>query len=254
MAVREAGRRALALPAGQVVEVRVRVSDRARTSRIVVAPSVPPEVVVPSGTSPTSIDDLLSARSGWIEEKLALMRARAAAPRVGFAGPGWIRLSDARVPVAARDGGAARAERTDRGIVARGPDAAARARALERLLRREARAVLGRESEIAASRLGLAFRRITIRDQRRRWGSCSSRGVLSYSWRLLLAPERVRTYVVLHEVVHLAIPNHSRAFWDEMARIDPSHPEAVSWLRRHGEELRATDLADSLAATGDRLT
>jgi predicted metal-dependent hydrolase len=65
-----------------------------------------------------------------------------------------------------------------------------------------------------------------------------------------MAPERVRAYVVRHEVVHLAIPNHSRAFWAEMARVDPGHPEAKDWLRRHGEELRRVDVADALAQPG----
>ena len=75
-----------------------------------------------------------------------------------------------------------------------------------------------------------------MRDQRTRWGSCSSRGTLSFSWRLLLAPAWVLDDVVCHELCHLLIPNHSWAFWSYFAQHRPA-ADSRPWLRAHGREL-----------------
>ena len=90
-----------------------------------------------------------------------------------------------------------------------------------------------------AARLGLVYARIAVRDQRTRWGSCSTRGTLSFSWRLALAPPEVLDYVVVHELLHLREHNHSRAFWRLLDEHRPSWREQADWLRAHGEELQA---------------
>jgi predicted metal-dependent hydrolase len=79
---------------------------------------------------------------------------------------------------------------------------------------------------------------VTVRDPRSRWGSCSSRGRISYSWRLLLAPEHVLDHVVAHEVCHLLRRDHSPAFWALVHDVDPGTDEARRWLREHGPRLR----------------
>ena len=94
-------------------------------------------------------------------------------------------------------------------------------------------------AERAARRLGLGYRRITIRDQRTRWGSCSTRGTLSFNWRLVLAPPEVLEYVVVHELCHLAEPSHSRRFWSLLESARPGYRAEKDWLRRHGWELQA---------------
>src|SRR5262252_6119464 len=90
-----------------------------------------------------------------------------------------------------------------------------------------------------AAALGVSFERIAIRDQRTRWGSCSSRGTLSFNWRLVLAPFEVLDYVVVHELCHLRVPNHSRRFWDLVGERRPAWREQREWLTRHGPELLA---------------
>ncbi len=80
-------------------------------------------------------------------------------------------------------------------------------------------------------------RRITVRDQASRWGSCSTTGVLSFSWRLILAPPFVLDYLAAHEVAHLAEMNHGAAFWALVRRTMPRMDEARSWLRLHGIDL-----------------
>lgn len=79
--------------------------------------------------------------------------------------------------------------------------------------------------------------RITLRDSRSRWGSCSSRGDLNFSWRLVLTPPDVLRYVVAHEVAHLSEMNHSPAFWSLVERLSPGSRVYRAWLKRHGAEL-----------------
>jgi len=88
-----------------------------------------------------------------------------------------------------------------------------------------------------ARALGLRPRRITIRDQKSRWGSCSSSGRLSFSWRLILAPPHVLDYVAAHEVAHLAEMNHGPRFWALVAQACPGHRDAMTWLSRSGPAL-----------------
>ena len=90
----------------------------------------------------------------------------------------------------------------------------------------------------AAAALGVHPTGLAIRDPRTRWGSCSSRGTLSFSWRLVLAPPEVLRYVAVHEVCHLVEPNHQPQFWALVERLLPGWREQRTWLRRHGSSLR----------------
>ena len=85
---------------------------------------------------------------------------------------------------------------------------------------------------------GGTYERITIRDQKTRWGSCSSRGTLSFNWRLMLAPPSILDYVVVHELCHLTHMNHSREFWQAVEYVLPEYKQCRKWLREHGDELR----------------
>ncbi len=78
---------------------------------------------------------------------------------------------------------------------------------------------------------------ITTRDQKTRWGSCSSRGTLSFNWRLMLAPPAILDYVVVHELCHLEHMNHSKDFWQCVEIILPDYKERRKWLKEHGQEL-----------------
>ena len=100
-----------------------------------------------------------------------------------------------------------------------------------------ARILLIAQSEAAA--LGVSYTRLTLRDQRSRWGSCSSKGALSFNWRLVLAPHDVLDYVVVHEVCHLVEHHHGPAFWQLVERRRPAYLESKRWLDEHGWELLA---------------
>jgi predicted metal-dependent hydrolase len=105
--------------------------------------------------------------------------------------------------------------------------------------RRLARRLVTETAEREAARIGARYRRISIRDTRSRWGSCSSNGSLSFSWRLALAPRRILDYVVVHELCHLVHHDHSRRFWSLLASVRSTYREERRWLADHGWELLA---------------
>jgi predicted metal-dependent hydrolase len=112
-------------------------------------------------------------------------------------------------------------------------------------LRREARRDLEAASLRYARDLGLTIRRVTVRDQSSRWGSCSTSGMLSFSWRLILAPSEVLDYLAAHEVAHLVEMNHSARFWRVVQRICPHHQSAKAWLDANGGDLHRYGLPDA---------
>jgi predicted metal-dependent hydrolase len=105
--------------------------------------------------------------------------------------------------------------------------------------RRAARELVAMLIEDEAPELGVEPKRVQIRDQRSRWGSCSTRGTLSFNWRLVLAPFEVLDYVVVHELCHLREPNHSRRFWKLVELRRPDWRAQRDWLHEHGPELLA---------------
>ena len=105
--------------------------------------------------------------------------------------------------------------------------------------RSTARQLVSTVASEEAARVGVEYRRIRIGGQRTLWGSCSSRGTLSFNWRLVLAPSEVLDYVVVHELCHLRVPNHSRHFWALVERHRPHWRRQRDWLRDHGPELLA---------------
>jgi predicted metal-dependent hydrolase len=88
-----------------------------------------------------------------------------------------------------------------------------------------------------ALRHDLTLGRVTIRNARTRWGSCSSRGTIALSWRLIQMPDPVSDYVLLHELMHLREPNHSPRFWRLVEQVCPHHRDARAWLNDHGRFL-----------------
>jgi predicted metal-dependent hydrolase len=114
--------------------------------------------------------------------------------------------------------------------------------------RREAHARISLIAQSEAAALAVAFRRITLRDTVSRWGSCSSTGNLSFSWRLVLAPHDVLDYVAVHEVCHLVEHNHGPSFWRLVERRRPGYREPRAWLDEHGWEILAYRPPEGIAA------
>ena len=109
--------------------------------------------------------------------------------------------------------------------------------ALENRYKEAARTYIPKRVAYFNTMTGGSYSRISIRDQKTRWGSCSSKGTLSFNWRLMLAPPSILDYVVVHELCHLTHMNHSPAFWQAVDAVYPDYKNARKWLKEHGSEL-----------------
>ena len=109
--------------------------------------------------------------------------------------------------------------------------------AQEKELRERAKSVLAQRTAYFARQIGVTYGRITVRDQKNRWGSCSQTGNLNFNFRLILAPLEVLDYVVVHELCHRRQMNHSTQFWQEVAQVLPDYRKRKAWLTENGWRL-----------------
>jgi predicted metal-dependent hydrolase len=212
------------------VEYTVRRSTRARRVRVSVDPHAGVQVTLPQRAAEREAALAVAELRPWIERRLRdqdAARERTAVPagHVPFLGE-HLRL----VPEAGRT----RAHRRGDDLLVPATDARP---AVERWYRRTARAEVAPRLDEAAAALGRRYTRLTIRDQRTRWGSCSTTGAMSFNWRLLLGPEEVLDYVVWHEACHLAVHDHSARFWALLERHRPGYRAPQRWLRQNGSAL-----------------
>jgi predicted metal-dependent hydrolase len=231
---------------------RIRRSERARHARLTVTDEGEAVVVLPRRAPLAVAAALVEAHAGWIERHVAaaliaqgrldgrppLEEGRILAVtgldyRVSAVDRGRDRPARGRVEVTEASPG-----RQGRIVVRLGHDGRATATLLEAWMRGRAQAIVSDRVTAFAPALGVRPTRITVRDQRTRWGSASRSGALSFSWRLVLAPPEVLDAVVVHELAHLRIRGHSRAFWTLVDRHAPQTPAARRWLREHARELR----------------
>lgn len=106
-----------------------------------------------------------------------------------------------------------------------------------RWYRKQARRVIVDRVETLAGLFNYSYQKIRISSARTRWGSCSARGTLSFTWRLVMAPPEVVDYVVIHELVHTRIKNHSKVFWEQVGKLMPGYKKHVRWLKQNGKYL-----------------
>jgi hypothetical protein len=202
-------------------------------------------VRAPQRASLQLIEGFVQQKAAWISEKQrqALQSSRQALPHAFTAGESFLYLGRA-YPLTLSS--------ASRPLLVLAPDganagglcfvlaAAAQARARQVFIdwyRAQAQAVLSERIAHYAALTGLAHSALRITSARTRWGSCSSRGVLSFPWRLVMAPLAAVDYVVVHELIHLTEKNHARPFWQGVARILPDYARQVAWLKANGHLL-----------------
>jgi hypothetical protein len=229
----DARRRAAALDLG--APVAIRVSPRARRISLrVLAAGQGVELVLPRGVGAETGLKFLDGNRGWVASRIA-----AQPPAIPF-------VEGAIVPVLGvphrirreMDGAAPAVEIRNGEIRVKGDPAHLGRRVRDRLMAL-ARTELSARARACATRIGRKVGRVGVRDPKSRWGSCSSKGDLSFSWRLVLAPEAVIDYVVAHEVAHLVEMNHSPRFWRLVETLTPDSAGPRAWLRRHRLRLLA---------------
>jgi hypothetical protein len=226
---------------------RVRRSDRARRARLTVSREGEVVVVLPRRMAEAEADRLVARHAAWIDRhvtRVADERARLNA-RAPLGEGRVLEVAGEPLRISCVDAGARRPRRghvepVPGGLVVRlGRDGRDTATLLEGWLRNRAREVLTSRVALRAPELAVQAGRITIRDQSSRWASASVNAGLSFNWRLALAPPFVLDAVVVHELAHLRIRNHSRRFWALVEKHAPRTLEARRWLREHAAELRA---------------
>lgn len=226
-----------------MTEYTIRRSDRARRLRIVVAPSGV-EVVLPRRMALRHAEEFVAEKRPWIERTLRHYRAaEASLPPVRLEDGGEVPYLGMNLslrvkvePWRTRPGVSRRGGTLHVGVIEAGEEAVRDA--LQRWYRRRARVEVAERLDWATLRAGTTYKKLQIRDPSSRWASCSSSGAMSFSWRLLLAPEPVLAYVVEHEVAHLEVMDHSKRFWSLVESRCPDYREHERWLRTYGPALR----------------
>jgi predicted metal-dependent hydrolase len=207
-------------------------NQRARRYILRLRPDCTARVTVPRGGSAAEAQRFAEKNVTWLEQQLLRQALRPQKPTAWSPGT-EIYFRGELVRLVPGENGEA-GSICFGGEAVRVMDAAGDLRpAIERHLRKRAAQELpARVFELAALHQ-LPVRRVTVRNQRSRWGSCSRRGTISLNWRLVQTPISVRDYLVLHELAHLKEMNHSRRFWNEVERLCPAFREAERWLKQH---------------------
>ena len=209
----------------------VRRSSRARRVRVRMESDGSLLVTLPQSAKASEADEAIAQLEGWIADRRAkLQHARGAISRPEGTLPYLGELLTVRPQV-----GRARAHRSGGELLVPADDR--REAATERWYRRQAKVEVAERLTPALTALGASAGPISIRDQRTRWGSCSSSGALSFNWRLLLGPPELLDYVVWHEACHLVVLDHSSRFWTLLEQHHPDYREPRDWLRRNGSAL-----------------
>ncbi len=184
-------------------------------------------LTLPHGTSNRAAEDFLNDNAVWLD------RARSRLPEIITVGAGVLLPVEGRMLSVQVGAGKTAKIEGDRLIApARNTGAAVKV-----ALRTAANVRFDERVIDCAKAIGCNVNRLTMRDPRSRWGSCSTAGNLMFSWRLIMAPPNVLNYVAAHEVAHLQEMNHSRAFWAVVAELFPEHKAARHWLRTNGNQL-----------------
>jgi predicted metal-dependent hydrolase len=216
------------------VPLRIRAHPQARRIAVKIdAAGDAIEMVLPRRSSRAEALRFLEASRGWIDSRLAKLP-----PRIPFADSAKVPVRDVlhtiRAMGAVRGRGAAWIEE---GEIRVAGDPAFLARRVRDFLRGLAKRELSARAETMAATIGQTIKRVTVRDTVSRWGSCAHGGNLSFSWRLIFAPETVIDYVVAHEVAHLIEMNHGVRFWRLVDRLHPDAKAQRLWLNRHRTRL-----------------
>jgi hypothetical protein len=197
------------------------------------------KMTIPQGLAAREVNAFLDRHQGWLLTKLAKFSAETS---LQHGGEILLRGLRHRIEHTGSLRGLTEATSVDGRPVLRisgMPEHAGRR--ISTFLKKEARTDLERLVALHAGAIGARVASVSMKDTRSRWGSCSSEGNLSFSWRIVMAPPMVIDYLAAHEVAHLREMNHGPRFWALCRKLCPGMDEAKVWLKRHGSQLHAID-------------
>ncbi|RPJ60836.1 MAG: M48 family peptidase [Dehalococcoidia bacterium] len=227
---------------GRKVSYTLKQSPRIRGTRLEIHNDAGLIVVVPKRYKPGEVNDIIEKKSGWI-----LRHLPNAAPqqiplfRKEVDHGEKIRYMDKMIEVSVISDGHKKASaclKDNKLFICYGNGTGSRSKILEDWYRQQAAQVFKEKADKFKIEMGLSYKRIVIRGQRKRWASASLRGTLSINWKLLLTPEAVVDYVIMHELAHFKHMDHSKNFWDFLAGFCPDWRQHRKWLITHEEELK----------------
>lgn len=221
---------------GDQVEYEVRRSDRAKNARIDVGIRGV-TVVIPEGAD-RDPESLLLENAAWVVEKIGEFdtyrkqipdRRYEEGEEFQFLGEPHEVVVEKRPSSEVKGGQLLLAEHHVEQTSVK--------RALETLYRRKARERFKDRADYYSAEMGVNYEKIEVRNQRTKWGSCSTSGTLGLNWRLMMAPPGVVDYVVLHEIAHLIEPNHNDEFWELVSSYDSDYAKHADWLEQNSAKL-----------------
>jgi len=242
-------------------------NPRARRYLLRVQPDGAARLTIPRGGNRSEAQSFVERNHGWLEQQLQRLHAQPRGPVALYVGSeillrgeivrieidetGGIRLGREELKLRPAAIGAPFRRTTEDGPVSpssplrRGTEAEVANHAaadLRPVIERQLRALASVELTVRVAELAaqhqFSVQRVTVRNQKSRWGSCSRRGTLSLNWRLIQTPVHVRDYIILHELAHLRQMNHSRRFWQEVEQLCPEYRAAEIWLKANRQLLR----------------
>jgi predicted metal-dependent hydrolase len=226
---------------GRSLPITIRENQRATRITLRIEPGGKAlKMTIPYGLHHRDVDDFLERHNGWLTAKLSKFSDEAS---VADGGKIDIRGVSHRIEHTGSMRGLTHVAETAEGeLVLRVSGLPENlSKRVATFLKKEARADLERLVAFHAKAVGKPVRSISMKDTRSRWGSCSHEGNLSFSWRIVMAPESVIDYLAAHEVAHLREMNHGPKFWALCEKLCPDMEVSKAWLKRNGSQLHAID-------------
>lgn len=232
---------------GQPVTYTLSLNKRRKTIQLKVLPSAIVEIVAPSKLTKADLEHIFTAKRSWLKNKLTKLAALSANPvnqqlvsgaQLLYQGqPHTLTvLPSSTKPELTIQTGNLQVKLPEKYLVHPQSEVF-----LEQILKawfvNQAGSLFQTKTKHWAAKIGVNPKQITIRDQKTRWGSCSSLGNINYNWRVIMAPPPVADYLVIHELCHLLVPNHSAKFWEQVRRFAPDYKNCRLWLTENGKLL-----------------
>jgi predicted metal-dependent hydrolase len=218
------------------IEINQIIRSKRKTIALIVQRDGALIVRAPLKASGKSIREFVEKNSAWIQKKQAQVRTAVPPPPKQYIPGETFLFLGKEVPLEIVKGQKIALELDTHFKLAETALGNAE-RVFQHWYREQARQILSERARLFAERHNLHYQKIRIGSARTRWGSCSAKGVLSFSWRLILTPLEIVDYVVVHELVHTLVHNHSQRFWKQVEKILPDYGEHRKWLRRNGQKV-----------------